>query len=257
MIRVVSFNFNNLLRKRFSKNAAWRSRVKNMITILKVVNPDVLLAQEIMSLSDLRFLAKRLNMKCNPKAWHPGGMCILSTDNIVLVALQTIPNSYCNALVLARTHKVWFGSIHLFSEEYNTCEDERYRETQWLLKRVKKYSEKDATILAGDWNSATISLKRCNVASQNNNNARCKRPSCEQESLPSHLLNKFRWNDAHKTIKQSTWIPSKTNNERIDRMYYKHIHLIHSEIIGPDRLSTNRWPTGRDHRLIFADFVVS
>jgi len=65
-------------------------------------------------------------------------------------------------------------------------------------------------------------------------------------------------------MKVSTWIPAassgKIEHERIDRIHYKgkFLRCQHAEIIGPERLpSSIKWPTGPDHRLILADFVVS
>jgi endonuclease/exonuclease/phosphatase family metal-dependent hydrolase len=252
-MRVVSFNFNNLLAKRSSPNASWRRRVHNMITILRVISPEILVAQEIMSVSDLRFLAQQLGMHYRSDAWHAGGMCVLSKNPIVRVVKQNIPNSYFNSLLLVKTYGVWFASIHLFSEEYKHCEDERYRETRWLLNRIQAITKTQPAILAGDWNSTTQdAVQECPLET-----GTCKRLSCDKESLPATILQKNRWLDAHAGSKISTWIPVSTGVERIDRLYYKGLKRTHGEIVGPERLPKRiRWPTGPDHRLIFADFAI-
>lgn len=253
VMRVVSFNFNNLLSKRNSRSRSWTTRVENMLLILHTIQPDILLAQEILRLSDLRFIAVRLRMRYDKHAWHAGGMAILTTFPIQRIVNKSIPHSYHNALIMVKSNGVWFSSIHLFSEEYKLCEDERYRETQWLLNTIQHVIQQDSCITGGDWNSNEKETQTCTLET-------CQRPSCDKQSLPATLIRNRRWHDAHKGSRQSTWIPSSKNTlERIDRIYYRgsRVRMRHAEIIGPERLRPHMsWPTGHDHRLIFADFIV-
>lgn len=265
-MRVVSFNFNNLLSKRNSKSRSWQRRVVNLLSILAQVNADILVCQEIMSVADLKFLANDLHLFYSQRAWHPGGMCILSRYPLQNIHVVSIPNSYYNALVLVRTGSIWVASIHLFSEQYKQCEDTRYKETEWLLASVKRYTQRykerlTPCILAGDWNSTTktgqtkclMKANSCSKASLDS----CALPSCKASSLPKSILTKNHWKDAHTDANGSTWIPAtKHTIERIDRIYYKRLQLQHSIIIGPEHLSNMKWPTGKDHRMVIADFRV-
>ena len=275
-MKVVSFNFNNLLAKRISPSKAWRRRLDNLIVILKTVNPDILAAQEIMSVADLAYLARRLQMHYSSTAWHSGGMCILSRYVLEKTVVKNIPDSYHNALVLAYTGNIWIASIHLFSEEYKRCEDTRVKETEWLLQQMQKYGSGQPCVMAGDWNSPTsIRLKgdkrpilSCSIVKEKpassllakakerkKGRSQCENKSCNPSSLPEKQLVDDGWKDAHVQRQVSTWIPAK-KVERIDRIHFKDLQWKRAGIVGPEHLpSTVRWPTGKDHKLIFADFI--
>jgi endonuclease/exonuclease/phosphatase family metal-dependent hydrolase len=236
-----------------------------MIIILKTIQPDILVAQEIMSPDDIGYLVQHLHLRYVKQAWHAGGMCVLSRFPITKWYVKQIPKSYYNALVLVQTNEIWVASIHLFSEQYKECEDTRRRETSWILRQVNRITRNKPCILAGDWNSPTWRhlkekekpIQKCSSAAEaaQSKSLTCHFRSCNPFSLPEHQLLQDGWQDAHSTNQSSTWIASR-KIERIDRIYYKHLRLVDAEIIGPEHLPTKiGWPTGKDHKLVYADFL--
>jgi exonuclease III len=262
-VRVISYNVNGRLSQRFSFCR------KSIALLLKRLQPDILCLQEVNSVSQMKWLAKALNMYCNEKAWHNGGVTILSIYPITNVTVQPIPNSWYNVFLCVETNGISVCSIHLDSRKYLQNEEVRLYETQEILKYINELlkhnnKNKKLMILAGDFNSISH-LDNDQSPKQSTN-----------YYLPSHLLQQFGFVDTRVTAEhtlQGTWIPSLHNPstksvvQRIDRIYYlinnntskkTKVKINQSAIIGPDQLKPciTSWPSGRDHAIVLFDFTL-
>jgi exonuclease III len=252
-MRVASFNLNNKL-------AQPRQRHK-IVQLLLFVNADVLCLQEIMKQSHVRWLAQQLNMHAGK--WHRGGMVVLSKQVITKSCRFEWKTTYCNGLVGAQTHNMWFFSIHLDSRQYKKCEDKRVHEMQLLSKLLSSpLFKRKSVVIAGDWNSPShldrlISKTKIPKSSC----VPCRFATHKTRYLPSSVMQSCNFIDMHDHKKKcSTWIPAleqrKKPIERIDRMYIrsKQFKVLKSRILTPSfyKKKTNcLWPTGKDHCLIW------
>jgi endonuclease/exonuclease/phosphatase family metal-dependent hydrolase len=230
-MRIVSWNLNGRLRSE-------RSRHK-IIAVLRSLHPDILCLQEVNTRSEARSLAAELGMHWNRRAFHRGGMTILTTGPSSAVRKLSIPNSYCNALVTVRWNGIWIASSHLSSAAYRRSEQQRLHEMRWLARNFRPRRG----IWAGDWNSAS----------------HLDRGFRSQPELPSHVLAREQWMDTHAKHPHSTWMPATHRLERIDRIYVRGPgwRVLRSATLGPRSFPflKGRWPTGRDHKLVVMDAV--
>lgn len=233
-MRVVSFNLNGKL-----KDKTKRVQIAN---ILKSLNADIICLQEIFNPQHAQWLANKLSLNFNKKAWHKGGMTVFSKYKIQDTINVEIPDSYHNAFIAIKTLNIWVSSIHLSSWEYKRDESERIREIEWIL----KYFTPTVGIMGGDWNSIShLDLKY----------------QLKNKLLPSHLVGEMGWVDTLENYNKSTWIPADTHNtkERIDRIYVKPSRkwkVVKGYTLDARNFpSLKSWPTGRDHRLVMTDII--
>lgn len=194
----------------------------SIINLLKQFKPDILILQEVMLWKDVEYLAKEMNMNCDKKSWSNYGVCVMSkfpiTDNFKLKNCVGI-----------KTNDIWVFSLHLDDLNYKKDEQKRIKELKYILANLPKT---DKAILAGDFNS----VSHLDIYSN--------------KLLPSHLLEDWIDCQANKPYTRGTWIPSETLS-RIDRIYCRGLKIGNGGIIDKKDVGLTRWPTGRDHRLLW------
>ncbi len=238
---------------------------EGIVFVISSLNPDIVILQEITRWEDVKYLAKRLDMYCSRGAWCSGGTTVLSSIPILETYKRKIPkSSWGSALVGIRVSKnhcplgckansenhcplgckansenVWIMSAHLDDSRYGRNEDIRLREAEFIINHLPQNSKDDKYIIGGDFNSISH-LDEYNI----------------MRKLPSHLFEEEGWNDVQSKKKwtRGTWIPSNTE-QRIDRLYtVGKIKSIDGGILDRYDYNITRWPTGRDHRLIWHKF---
>lgn len=235
--RLVSFNTNNCLCR---PRQRWK-----VLRLLRATHAHVFCLQEVMKRDDVDWLLQHLGSFFACPAWHRGGMCVIvNTQFAHITGSRVLPlkRSWCNALVGARVRfhgsasSVWCYSVHLDSRDYRRNETRRLNEVSQILKLVHAQQH---VVLAGDWNSV------CHR----------DRPHHSPALQPSALLAQH-FVDGHREAKNvsRTWIPS--TDQRIDRIHVKRVRVCDAGTLSPESLFS-RWPTGRDHCLVFADLAIS
>jgi endonuclease/exonuclease/phosphatase family metal-dependent hydrolase len=258
-VKLVCWNIDNCLSIR-KRNR--HKRGQKIVRILLDTKPNVICLQEVMHAENAIWLCDQLSLY-SKRPWsvvlpHPGGMCILADRNFTdsYTVDSPVRGNYCNGLVGAKVYGVWWFSIHLDSRRYLESETLRVRETKWILDTVS--SLKGPKVLAGDWNSVSHLDKEFT-----NNLVRCKKgtSACQETALSSFVLEKRGWSDLHvetQTHDVPTWIPTKSH-ERIDRIYSNRPwgdSTMAGTLGGSAEWSAAEWPTGRDHKLVWATVYV-
>lgn len=231
-MKVVSFNVDQRI--------AYPAYAASIATLLRSFEADVIFVQEAMVWSDVAALALAVGMQCSEAAWCAGGHTMFTRAPIESTWCSLMPDgTWSNGLVGVRVHgDLWLLCTHLDDLRYKRDEARRLIETTHLLSHLPPGCER--AILAGDFNSPS----------------HLDPGVVQHRRMPSHLLAEAGWVDAQasRPWTRGTWIPSK-RMDRIDRLYTKNVSVTDAGgIVDRHDLHMTRWPTGRDHRLIWHTF---
>jgi endonuclease/exonuclease/phosphatase family metal-dependent hydrolase len=240
-----------------------RCRIALAATI-RSLKPDVVCLQEVDSRAQGRWLAGRLKLRFDPRAWRSGGMTILTKKPIDAVRTFRLKDGWYNSLVSVRIRlagkPVWIASVHLDSRRYRRDERLRNSEIRQILSKFKP----SFGILAGDFNS----MSHLDAGKIDRYRRGCR--SVVRTAIPkpirrpSNYLSASGWSDTGAGKPVTTWIPAVSSNdscdfERIDRIYVRPRNrwtVVGRATLGyRDFRGLRGWPAGRDHRLVLADLA--
>jgi endonuclease/exonuclease/phosphatase family metal-dependent hydrolase len=229
LVKTVCYNLDQRL--------AYPQYAEAIARVLEHFQADVIFLQEVMIWKEVEWLATRLKMHCDRRAWTRGGYTVLSRQAPEEFFRCVVPSSDWGAGAAgARIGRVWYISQHLDDVAYKRDETQRLREQIYILGKLPK----GAAVLAGDFNSPSHLDGHAKI-------------------LPSTLMEQADWCDvqAHRKWTRGTWMKSRSQlPDRIDRIYTKYVQCKAGGIVDHHDMGLARWPTGVDHRLLWQQFKV-
>lgn len=230
-IKVVCYNLDQ--RMPYSTSA------KEILQLLVLVNPDILILQEVMNYKEVVLIAQILKLHYSKDGWYRGGQAVLSKYPIIKTLKKPFPHlTWWSALVGIQVKidnkKLWVFSVHLIDIDYLKNENLRMKEMEHIIKYLPPLKN---MIIGGDFNSPS------HLDSEYKN-----------YQGPSQVFETMELNDtqASKSWTRGTWLPS-SKCQRIDRLYHtSDIVPVRGAILDKENFpQLKRWPTGKDHRLIY------